>query len=60
VQHDEVGPMRVEGVPIHMSETDWSMTRGAPCLGADNDLVYGSVLGLSQDEIDDYRERKVI
>ena len=60
VQHDVAGPVRVEGIPIHMSETDWSMTRGAPRLGADNDLVYGKVLGLSQAEIDDYRERKVI
>jgi crotonobetainyl-CoA:carnitine CoA-transferase CaiB-like acyl-CoA transferase len=60
VEHDEIGKVRVEGIPIHMSETDWSITRGAPCLGNDNDFVYSSLLGLSQDEIADLKERKVI
>jgi crotonobetainyl-CoA:carnitine CoA-transferase CaiB-like acyl-CoA transferase len=60
VEHDEIGKVRVEGIPIHMSETDWSITRGAPCLGNDNDYVYGSLLGLSPDEIADLGERKVI
>jgi crotonobetainyl-CoA:carnitine CoA-transferase CaiB-like acyl-CoA transferase len=60
VHHDEIGDVRVEGVPIHMSETDWSITQGAPCLGNDNDFVYGSLLGLSEDEIDGLKARKVI
>ncbi len=60
VHHEEIGDVRVEGVPIHMSETDWSITRGAPCLGADNDYVYGSLLGMAPDEIADFRERGVI
>jgi crotonobetainyl-CoA:carnitine CoA-transferase CaiB-like acyl-CoA transferase len=60
VHHDEIGDVRVEGVPVHLSATDWSITRGAPCLGTDNDFVYGSLLGLSQDEIDGLKARKVI
>jgi crotonobetainyl-CoA:carnitine CoA-transferase CaiB-like acyl-CoA transferase len=60
VEHDEIGKVRVEGIPIHMSKTDWSITRGAPCLGNDNDYVYGSLLGLSSDEIADLGDRKVI
>jgi crotonobetainyl-CoA:carnitine CoA-transferase CaiB-like acyl-CoA transferase len=60
VRHDEIGETRVEGVPVHMSATDWSITRGAPCLGHDNDFVYGSLLGLSGDEIADLKARKVI
>ncbi|HEY6533853.1 MAG TPA: CoA transferase [Acidimicrobiales bacterium] len=60
VQHDEIGDTRVEGVPIHLSETDWSITRGAPCLGNDNEQVYGSLLGLSADEITDLGSRGVI
>jgi crotonobetainyl-CoA:carnitine CoA-transferase CaiB-like acyl-CoA transferase len=60
VEHDEIGKVRVEGIPIHMSETDWSITRGAPCLGNDNDYVYGDLLGLSPDEIADLSDRKVI
>jgi len=60
VQHEEIGEVRVEGVPLHLSETDWSISRGAPCLGADNEFVYGSLLGLSPDEMADYSERGVI
>jgi benzylsuccinate CoA-transferase BbsF subunit len=60
VHHPEIGETRVEGIPIHMSETDWSISRGAPCLGADNDFVYGSLLGLAPDEIADFRQRGVI
>jgi crotonobetainyl-CoA:carnitine CoA-transferase CaiB-like acyl-CoA transferase len=60
VRHDEIGEVRVEGVPVHLSETDWSITRGAPCLGHDNDFVYGSLLGLSADEIAGLKSRKVI
>jgi benzylsuccinate CoA-transferase BbsF subunit len=60
VHHDEIGDTRVEGVPVHLSETDWSITRGAPCLGNDNELVYGTLLGLSPDEIADLSSRGVI
>jgi benzylsuccinate CoA-transferase BbsF subunit len=60
VRHEEIGETRVEGIPIHLSETDWSITRGAPCLGADNAYVYGELLGLSAGEIDDLAARQVI
>jgi benzylsuccinate CoA-transferase BbsF subunit len=60
VHHEEIGDTRVEGIPIHLSETDWVIARGAPCLGADNDVVYGSLLGLSKAEIEDLAERGVI
>jgi benzylsuccinate CoA-transferase BbsF subunit len=60
VQHEELGAVRVEGIPVHLSETDWSLERGGPCLGADNDFVYGSLLGLSEAEIEDLSTRGVI
>jgi benzylsuccinate CoA-transferase BbsF subunit len=60
VEHPEIGRTRVEGIPVHMSETDWSIARGGPCLGADNDFVYGSLLGMSDSEIAGLKERKVI
>jgi benzylsuccinate CoA-transferase BbsF subunit len=60
VHHDEIGDTRVEGVPVHLSETDWSITRGAPCLGNDNEHVYGTLLELSPDEIADLSSRGVI
>jgi hypothetical protein len=45
-----MGRVRVDGLPVHLSETDWRLERGAPCLGQDNDYVYGELLGLGPDE----------
>lgn len=46
VHHTEMGDVRVDGLPVHLSETDWAMQRGAPCLGEDNDYVFGELLGI--------------
>ena len=48
--HAEIGDRRVDGVPAHFSETDWSITRGAPLLGEHNREVFCGLLGLSDDE----------
>jgi len=55
-----MGRVRVDGLPYHLSATDWRMERGAPCLGEHNDLVFGDVLGLSPSEIAELREQGVI
>jgi crotonobetainyl-CoA:carnitine CoA-transferase CaiB-like acyl-CoA transferase len=60
VRHSEMGDVRVEGVPLHLSRTDWVIERGAPCLGEHNDLVFGDLLGLDPEEIAALREEGVI
>jgi crotonobetainyl-CoA:carnitine CoA-transferase CaiB-like acyl-CoA transferase len=60
VEHTLIGDSRVEGLPIHLSETDWSLKRGAPCLGEHNDIVLQDVLGLSTDEIASLRDEGVL
>ena len=60
VQHTEMGRVRVDGLPYHLSETDWSMERGAPCLGEHNELVYREILGLSAAEVAALSEEGVI
>jgi crotonobetainyl-CoA:carnitine CoA-transferase CaiB-like acyl-CoA transferase len=50
-----MGRVRVDGLPVHLSRTDWSITRGAPCLGEHNDHVLGELLGLAPEEIDALR-----
>jgi crotonobetainyl-CoA:carnitine CoA-transferase CaiB-like acyl-CoA transferase len=60
VQQGAIGEVRVDGFPLHMSDTDWSITRGAPCLGEHNDYVYGELLGVSADERRQLREAAVI
>ncbi|MFI5040658.1 MAG: CaiB/BaiF CoA transferase family protein [Acidimicrobiales bacterium] len=49
--HPEIGRVRVDGIPIHLSETDWSIQRGAPLLGQHNHEVLGRILGLDAAEI---------
>lgn len=58
--HTEIGDVRVDGIPLHLSETDWVIARGAPCLGEHNEQVFGGLLGLSPDEIDELRSTGVI
>jgi crotonobetainyl-CoA:carnitine CoA-transferase CaiB-like acyl-CoA transferase len=60
VEHRAMGRVRVDGLPVHLSETDWRITRAAPLLGQDNDLVYGEILGLTDAEIGALRSEGVI
>jgi crotonobetainyl-CoA:carnitine CoA-transferase CaiB-like acyl-CoA transferase len=60
VEHRAMGRVRVDGLPVHLSETDWRIERAAPLLGQDNDEVYGGILGLTDAEIGDLRRDGVI
>jgi len=60
VEHREMGRVRVDGLPVHLSDTDWQIRRGAPCLGEHNERVYGEILGLSGVEITALRDEGVI
>jgi benzylsuccinate CoA-transferase BbsF subunit len=60
VDHPLMGEVRVDGLPVHLDRTDWRFDRSAPCLGQDNDYVFGDLLGLSSDEIDELRSAQVI
>jgi len=60
VEHSAMGRVRVDGLPVHLSRTDWSIARGAPCLGEHNERVFGDLLGLTPSEIDALRADGVI
>ncbi len=60
VAHEKIGKVRVDGLPVHLSETDWELSRGAACLGQHNDFVYGDLLGLQPGEIESLRAEGVI
>ncbi|MFV0306585.1 MAG: CaiB/BaiF CoA transferase family protein [Desertimonas sp.] len=49
--HAKHGPVRVDGLPVHLSATDWSIERAGPILGEHNEQVLGDLLGLSGAEI---------
>lgn len=50
VHQTAMGDVRVDGIPVHMSASEWAIAKGAPCLGEDNDYVLGEILGISADE----------
>ena len=60
VQHTLMGEVRVDGLPVHLSETDWHLERGGPCLGEHNEQAYDEVLGMSSREIAGLRAEGVI
>jgi len=60
VQQTEMGDVRVDGMPVHLSETEWKVERGAPCLGEHNEYVFGELLGVSESELVSLREEGVL
>lgn len=60
VHHTEMGDVRVDGMAMHLSESDWELTRGAPCLGEHNPYVFGELLGVSAEELRALKEEGVV
>lgn len=60
VHHSAMGDVRVDGIPVHASKTDWQLERGAPCLGEHNEQVYGGLLGMSAEEIAELKAEGVL
>lgn len=60
VVHPEIGTVRVEGLPIRLSATTWSISRAAPCLSEHNRKVLGGLLGHSDVELAELTKQGVI
>ena len=60
VQHTKMGAVRVDGLPVHLFETDWRIERGAPCLGEHTEEVLTELLGLSSADVARLREEGVV
>lgn len=60
VHHREMGDVRVDGLPVRFSETDWEVSRGGPCLGEHTEEVLGEWLGLGSAEVAELRESGVV
>jgi len=60
VPHPVLGEMVVPGVVPKLSDTPGAIRALGPELGQHNDEIYGTLLGLSRDEIARLRELKVI
>jgi len=59
IDRPEVGKL-VDASPIRLSETPAEYKRPAPTQGRDNDYVYGKLLGMSEKEMAELREKGVI
>lgn len=60
VKHSYMGDVRVDGLPVHLSETDWSLEWGAGCLGEHNEQVLCDLLGYSKDDLARFREEGIV
>lgn len=58
--HREMGAVRCDGLPVHLSQTDWHIDRGGPCVGEHTDQVLTELLGLDQTVIDRLRDVGVV
>ncbi len=59
-EDEQVGRLQGTGVLPKFSRTPGKIWRGSAALGRDNELVYGTFLGLSAGELRDLREKKVL
>lgn len=60
IEHPELGPITVPGIPVKLSASPGSIRKAPPLPGEDNDAVYHSVLGLSDQDVEQLREEGVI
>ena len=59
VDHPMMGKVRVDGMPIKLSETPARIERGGPTLGQHNQEVFAGVLGIDQATVDAFTEEGV-
>jgi benzylsuccinate CoA-transferase BbsF subunit len=60
LDHKEMGPSPYEGHQFHLSKTPGELRWPAPVMGQHNEYVFGEILGLSQEEIAQLIEDKVM
>jgi len=59
-QHRTIGPLRILGVPIKLSDTPGAVRTAPPTLGEHTDAVLRKDLGLTPEVIARLREQRVI
>lgn len=60
VDHPKMGEIVQPGFPIKFSETEGDITAPSPLLGEHNVEVYTSVLGLSEEKVEELRKKGII
>ena len=60
VDHPKMGKVRVDGMPIKLSETPARIERGGPTLGQHNQEVFAGVLGMDETTVAALTEEGVL
>jgi len=60
VEHPQLGTLALLGMPLKLSGTPGAVTKAPPLPGEDNTAVYGRLLGLSPDRLDEMRSDDLI
>ena len=60
VQHPVMGEVEQPGAPFQLYKAPWGIEKTAPLLGEDNKHVFGSILGYSEEEIQEMRTKGII
>jgi benzylsuccinate CoA-transferase BbsF subunit len=60
VDHPVLGNITLAGIPLRLSKNPSNKTTPPPLLGEHNDYVFGTLLGLSKEEITALEEEKVL
>ena len=60
MEHCELGSFEYEAPPFILSETPANLRRSSPCLGQDNDYVFGELLEIPRQEIERLKAEHVI
>ncbi len=59
-RHREIGLLACNFPPFDLSETPGDIYNTAPLFGGDNDYIYGDLLGLNEQQMEQYRKDGVI
>lgn len=60
MDHPTLGHITVNGCAVKLEDTKASVRTPAPALGQDNETIYGEMLGISSNALDDLRKKGVI
>lgn len=60
IEHPEAGSLTYPGAPYKFSQTPWELAQPAPLLGQHNEEVYCRELGLSREDLAEFRRAGVI
>ena len=59
IEHPVAGKLTITASQLKLSETPATVRTPSPTLGQDNEAVYGALLGLTPDEVEQYRQEGV-